>query len=289
MKKAHTAVDIWIEKTQSTMAVDMLNGHIHPEYELYFLLAGERRYFIDGEIYNIAPGNLVVVPGNAIHQTYAFHQKGYERYVLYFAEESLSDIRRTLGEEVFSRFSSLGCVQFPPEQVIKMRERFEKLFTEEARGDEFSLAMKRSLLGEIVVSTLRYGVKKERTAGESEDKIQLAARYIAENFSEPLTLEDAARMSCMEKTYFSKRFKALTGINFSSYLTQLRLAAARELLLNTDMNISVIASHTGFSGSNYFGDVFLRVYGMSPTEYRKQKKDPLQNFGFEEEKLPITQ
>ena len=120
---------------------------------------------------------------------------------------------------------------------------------------------------------LRYGARKACAAGEGADKIQLVARYISENFSEPLTLSDAARMACMEKTYFSKRFKALTGFNFSSYLTQLRLAAARQLLLNTDMSIGDIADHTGFSGSNYFGDVFLRAYGTSPTEYRKRKDE----------------
>ena len=273
MNFLQAAVDIWIEKTQSTLGLDMPKEHIHSAYELYFLLAGERRYFIDGELYNVAPGNLVVVPGNAIHKTLALNSKGYERYVLYFTEESLSDVRRDLGEDVFSHFSSLGCVQFPPEQAVQMRERFERIFAEEAKNDVFSFSMKRSLLGEIVSMALRYGVKKECAADEGADTIQKVARHIGGCFAEPWTLEDAARMACMERTYFSKRFKALTGFNFSSYLTQLRLSAARQLLLNTDMNISEIAAHTGFSGSNYFGDVFLRVYGMSPKEYRKQNKN----------------
>lgn len=273
VKDAQPRLDIWIEKTQSTLAVDMPKEHIHSACELYFLLSGERRYFIDGEIYNVAPGNLVVVPGNAIHKTLAFNQKGYERYVLYFAEESLADVRRDLGEKVLSRFFSLGCVQFPPEQVVLMRERFERIYAEEARSDAFSLSMKRSLLEEIVVVALRYGERKACAADEGADTIQKVARYIAENFAEPLTLSDAARMACMEKTYFSKRFKALTGFNFSSYITQLRLSAARQLLLNSEMNISEIAAHAGFSGSNYFGDVFLRAYGISPTEYRRREKE----------------
>ena len=125
----------------------------------------------------------------------------------------------------------------------------------------------------MIIAALRYGKKKGCAVGDGEDKIRLVAHYMQENFSEPLTLEDAARMACMERTYFSKRFKALTGFNFSSYLTQLRLSAARQLLLNTDMNISEIAAHAGFSGSNYFGDVFLRAYGMSPTEYRKRREE----------------
>lgn len=273
MKNEGYAYDIEIEKTRTTQAVDMPEEHIHSYYELYFLLSGERRYFIDGEIYNVSPGNLVVVPSNTIHKTVALNLRGYDRYVVYFEEASLGDLRRDIGEEMFSRFSSLGCVQFPPEQIPAVRERLERMHAEKTKEDALSLAMMRTLLGEIVALSLRYGTKKGCAAGEGEDKIQLVARYIAENFSEPLTLSDAARMACMEKTYFSKRFKALTGFNFCAYLTQLRLAAARRLLLNTEMNVSEIAALTGFSGSNYFGDVFLRAYGISPTEYRKRKDE----------------
>lgn len=251
----------------------MPEEHIHSLYELYFLLSGVRRYFIDGEIYNVSPGNLVIVPRDTIHRTMALNRKGYDRYVLYFTEESLGGMRQELGEEKFLRLMSLGCVQLPPEQILPMHDRFEKIHAEQQLGDHLSPAMMRSLLREILLIALRYGVKKSCAAGEGTDKIQLVARYISENFTEPLTLDDAARMACMEKTYFSKRFKALTGFNFSSYITQLRLSAARQLLLNTEMNISEIAAQAGFSGSNYFGDVFLRAYGMSPTEYRKRREE----------------
>jgi len=66
-----------------------------------------------------------------------------------------------------------------------------------------------------------------RNVGEGADQIQLVAGYISENFAEPLTLAEVAGMAGMEKTYFSKRFKELTGFNFSSYLAQVRLRAAK--------------------------------------------------------------
>ena len=72
----------------------------------------------------------------------------------------------------------------------------------------------------------------------------------------------------MEKTYFSKRFKALTGFGFLEYLTQTRLQAAQELLTATEMSIGDISEACGFSSSNYFGDVFRRCCGMSPSDYR---------------------
>lgn len=273
LKLEEFAYDIGIEKSKTALAQDMPEEHIHSQYELYFLLSGERRYFIDGEIYNVSPGNLVIVPRDTIHRTMALNRRGYDRYVLYFTEESLGGLREELGEENFLRLISLGCVQLPAEQIPTVRERLERIYAEQQLGDPFSPAMMRSVLREILLTALRHGVKKSCALSEGADKIQHVARYISENFTEPLTLDDAARMACMEKTYFSKRFKALTGFNFSSYITQLRLSAARQLLLNSEMNISEIAAQAGFSGSNYFGDVFLRVYGMSPTEYRKQRKE----------------
>ena len=264
---------IEIEKIGTRLVSDMPAEHVHSYYEMYFLLSGERRYFIGGEIYNVAPGNLVIVPKNVIHRTLAFHQKGYDRYVIYFSEASVAELKRELGDDTFAAFLSLGCVQLPNEEVLAMRERCERLFAEQMKNDPFRYSAQRSLLSQMIIAALRYGKKKGCAVGDSEDKIRLVAHYMQENFSEPLTLEDAARMACMERTYFSKRFKALTGFNFSSYLTQLRLSAARQLLLNTDMNISEIAAHAGFSGSNYFGDVFLRAYGMSPTEYRKRREE----------------
>lgn len=266
-------IEIEIEKIKASVASDMLYEHIHAAYELYFLLSGERRYFIGDEIYNVAPGNLVIVPKNVIHKTGVFHQKGYERYVLYFSEASVSELKEEIGDENFRAFLSFGCVQLPPDETHAMRERFERVFAEQVKDDAFSYSVRKSLLTEIIVSALRYGKKKSCAAGEGADKIQLVAHYISENFSEPLSLAGAARMACMEKTYFSKRFKALTGFNFSNYLMQVRLGAAEQLLVTTTMNISEISSACGFSGSNYFGDAFARFYGMAPSEYRKHTKE----------------
>ena len=263
---------IEIEKASTHIVSDMPKEHLHTHYELYFLLSGERRYFIGGELYNVAPGNLVIVPKNVIHRTHAFNQKGYDRYVINFSESSVAELKSELRDDRFSELLSLGCVSFSPEEMHAVRDRFERMFAEEAKNDAFSYSMKRSLLSEIIVSALRYGKRKNCAAGEGADKIRLVAHYIRENFSERLTLTDMARMACMEKTYFSKRFKIMTGFNFSSYLMQVRLGVARELLLTTDMNISEISSHSGFSGSNYFGDAFARLYGMSPSEYRKRTK-----------------
>ena len=125
----------------------------------------------------------------------------------------------------------------------------------------------------ILLDCLRYGKPKAPCQEETADKVQQAAQYISEHYTDLLTLEDAANLVQMEKTYFSKRFKALTGFGFLDYLTQTRLRAAEELLCRTELSIGEISKACGFSGSNYFGDVFRRYHCISPTEYRHHSRN----------------
>lgn len=148
----------------------------------------------------------------------------------------------------------------------------EKIELEKNNGDAYSSAIQKNLLCDIILTALRYGKQKCREKSDSVDKIQEVARYISENYQSEITLHNAAQMAYMEDTYFSKRFKLLTGFCFSEYLTQLRIKAAESLLAKTELNIREISDLCGFSSSNYFGDVFRRIKGISPSEYRKKLK-----------------
>ncbi len=116
-----------------------------------------------------------------------------------------------------------------------------------------------------------YDMKKGDLILIPEAEIQKAAEYIYENFNKPILLKEVADYVHMSENYFSKRFKIVTGINFSDYLISTRLRAADELLLNTKKSILKIAESCGFSDANYFGDVFKKRKGVSLSKYRKLK------------------
>ena len=99
--------------------------------------------------------------------------------------------------------------------------------------------------------------------------ILLATRYIYNNFRKPLTLEEVSSVASLSPTYFSKKFKLITGMGFKEYLNYVRLKHAQTALLTTDSSITDIALEYGFNDSNYFKDLFKKVYGKSPREYRK--------------------
>ena len=69
-------------------------------------------------------------------------------------------------------------------------------------------------------------------------------------------------------SYLSVLFKKETGKNFITFLADVRIQKARELLSRTDMKISDIASHTGYINEKYFFSVFKKHVGVSPQQYR---------------------
>lgn len=263
---------IYVNKSISRSGWNMPNMHAHHSHELYFLVSGRRRYFIGHTIYDVSPGNLVFIPGNQLHRATTPGRKGYSRYVINFFENYLVDFIDLVGRTAFDELLQSGCIQLPANISRQIQTNLELLEQESDDKSPLGYATKVHLLQDILLCALRHGKKVSPCTGESADKIQYVAQYISENYADSLSLRDAAQMAHMEATYFSKRFKLLTGFGFQEFLTHTRLLAAQRLLDDTTLSISKIAERCGFSSSNYFGDVFRRWKGISPSVYRKEQR-----------------
>ncbi len=100
--------------------------------------------------------------------------------------------------------------------------------------------------------------------------IKRAKEYIYEHHTEELSLARAAKAVNMSTFYFCKMFKKVTNINFTDYLSRVRIEKAKNLLLNPNLRVSEIAFEVGFQSLTHFNRVFKKLLGQSPTEYRAQ-------------------
>ena len=97
-----------------------------------------------------------------------------------------------------------------------------------------------------------------------------AKEYIQEHQTENLRLGHVARACNTSTFYFCKMFKKVTGINFTDYLSRVRIEKSKNLLLNPNLRVSEIAFEVGFQSLTHFNRVFKKILGQSPTEYRAQ-------------------
>ena len=95
-----------------------------------------------------------------------------------------------------------------------------------------------------------------------------AKQFIADNYSESLSLEQVAKAVNTSSFYFCKMFKRITGLNFTEYVSRVRIERAKNLLLNPNLRISEIAFEVGFQSLTHFNRVFRKMVGLSPTDYR---------------------
>jgi AraC-like DNA-binding protein/ligand-binding sensor protein len=100
--------------------------------------------------------------------------------------------------------------------------------------------------------------------------ITRAKEFINEHQTEDLRLGQVAKAVHTSTFYFCKMFKKVTGINFTDYLSRVRIEKAKNLLLNPNLRVSEIAFEVGFQSLTHFNRVFKKILGQSPTEYRGQ-------------------
>lgn len=99
----------------------------------------------------------------------------------------------------------------------------------------------------------------------------LALQFINEHHAENIALDLVAEAVHMSKYHFCRLFHSATGATFLEYLTNVRLARAHRMLVETDLTIEDIASAVGFSSSVNMSRVFRKVYHMAPKDFRKNR------------------
>jgi two-component system, response regulator YesN len=124
-----------------------------------------------------------------------------------------------------------------------------------------------ALLTEWAISVIDY-IQEARNWGNFS-KVKRAVEYMNSHYADAnLTLTDVAEIVNMSPAYFSKQFKEENGKSFISYLTELRMEKAKELLLDIHLKTYEIAEMVGYHDYPHFTKSFKKYHKISPKEYR---------------------
>lgn len=110
------------------------------------------------------------------------------------------------------------------------------------------------------------------------DYIEKAKTYILQNLDKTLSVKDVAMQVNLNPEYFTRLFKKSTGINIKTYITDCKITAAKDLLTNSSLPITMIALELGYNNFSHFTQIFKKMTDFTPREYRKNstnKSDPV--------------
>ncbi len=122
------------------------------------------------------------------------------------------------------------------------------------------------------MSTITSGIR-DRIEEQSESTVTKAIKYIQENFTKEISLDDVSREVNVSPYYFSKLFKEEVGKNFIEYITELRIDEAKKLLRDERLAIREAGALSGYPDQNYFSRIFKKQTGMTPRQFRDAGKE----------------
>jgi len=105
---------------------------------------------------------------------------------------------------------------------------------------------------------------------EARERLETVCEFIREFYYEDLSREALAETVEMNPDYFSRLFNKYTGKKLSEFINELRIDAAKKLLLETDMDITRIGHDAGFESLRTFNRVFKVVTGDTPGQFREK-------------------
>lgn len=172
-----------------------------------------------------------------------------------------------LGSEKFRRY--------PISWLSTLIEAFEQLvllYRQPAneRSDLYASMLMTQILCQLVLET-----GSEQPLYTENTYVKRTFEIIENRFSEALKLKDIANELHINSSYLSRLITNETGISFSSCLAHVRINHAKELLQTTSLSMEDIGEKCGFCNASHFVKLFHLSEGITPLQYRLQRRNVL--------------
>lgn len=264
--------DFYIQHIRRTEPFGRTN-HFHGTYEIYYLLSGQRAYFIKDRTYLISPGDMVFIDKHEVHKTSDVGMPGHERVVINFSDRFFGKDHPLYHPGLFAAFehpSHVFSLKLTEQIFVQtLLSKLTRELKEKATGYESYVKL---LLMELLLFAGRCAEKLETAAVEHASplhkKISEIVRFINSHYYDSLTLPGISEQFYMSPYYLSRAFKKVTGFTFVEYINTTRIREAQKLLKETDFKIIEIAERTGFENIAHFGRTFKKLSRMTPMDYR---------------------
>ena len=248
--------------------------HSHDHLEIAFVLSGTGKYYIEGDIYNIGEGDLLIFNPGVKHQ--ALFDKTAEvpttEFFVGFSDLQLEGFDKNYlpvpdgaymihtGSELRQKIFKI-CSSMEAEKVVCREGRYFML---------------KAYLMQILVLIIREQCEpvpmKEGCAFESTNKkyvVEQILTYLEDHYNEKISLDQIAENMYLSPFYISKIFKSETGDTPIRHLINIRLGKAKEILQSGyEGSIQEVAAMVGYDDAYHFSKLFKKHHGITPTQAR---------------------
>lgn len=230
-------------------------AHFHKNYEVIYVISGKAHCTVNNKSKIIEAGEFAFCLSNEVHSIRSIG--GSQVWIGVFSGDFIGEFAKYQNGRSGSDFSfrcSDSIMEYLRENLIRPE-----------LNDIFMIkSCLYALCGEYIknITMLENDAKQTTLVGNILD-------YIEKNYKRDISLGELAESMGYEYCYFSRIFNGIFSMSFKEYINTYRFNEACIMLFESGMSITRIAEESGFQSLRSFNEIFRRLAGMSPSEYRK--------------------
>lgn len=239
-------------------------SHSHNMVEIYYFLRGNARFVVEGNIFPLERGNILVMASGQTHNLLLEPCSVYERMALLIDTAAVPPEFEALSEQVYE-----GCNLF---ELTKAEQTwFEESFSLITRVSE---DMQKNLVfsfATMVFSLLSTKLNRAADIHIEDNTIKKTINFINKNLSNELSLDIIASALYCSKASLNRRFREIMGCTVWEYVMRRRIFSARQRLFFSG-NVTEAYEKSGFSDYSSFFRAYKKIVGVSPSEDLKKRQ-----------------
>lgn len=252
--------------------------HQHEFFEVFFFLSGNVSYVIEGKMYQLRAGDILLTNNLDIHKPIVKSGKKYERYVLWINPKFLTELNK-LDCNLTSCFHDSSEKKYKlirPDvtTLSNLKHIFEKMLKNRDNREMGSNILLNAYLMEFLVYLNRaYFATPDSICHDITEnkKINQIVSYVNTHYQEELSLDIICENFYISKSHLTYLFKAYTGLTLYQFIIKKRLTVAKNMLIQ-NKPVMQTCIDCGFTDYSNFLKAFKREFGLNPKEISKQAK-----------------
>lgn len=256
-------------------ASQLITRHWHNSLELLYMKSGVMNVVVNNDTYSLSQGDLIVINSGDIHSTHCLEssfvialQIPYQLLQTHIPHYSCVRFQNSDGSPVLTPSACSA-------QIRSLLLELYNLTRTQPVG--YSLRFSSLIYQLIFVLETNFHTDISSAAQRKSDRnltrLEQICTYVKNNYTRPISLEDAAAVLSLNPEYFCRYFKKHMGTTFLEYVNSVRLDHIHQDLLETDRPISDLLERHGFHNYKLFMKMFRRTYGCSPGALRKTLRE----------------
>lgn len=254
--------------------------HSHPELELVYIKESQGKRIVGNSVAQFVPGDMVFL-GSDIPHVWLNDEMYYQgigtlkakAIVVYFSKEIFGPLfyeqKETQTLTNFFKKAEKGLL-ITGNTNKKIAKKLEKLLTKQNFEIIVGLFEILSILSESdEIENINNEAYSPSNEPSKNDRLSDVFDYVKDHYKDDISLIEIAKIAHLTPTSFCRMFKLKTKKSFVEYLNAIRVSNACKMLIETEMGISEIAYECGFKTASNFNQLFKKLTGTTPKEYRK--------------------